>query len=576
MRPESTPPLTNAPSGTSATSMPSTEVRSSRSRASTASASERSSLFAIVRLPVLAHLERVAGELERVSRRKLAHAAEHRVRRGNELAFEIQAQCRGIDSGADARVRQHGLDLGAEHERRAVPGVVQRLDAEVIACGEQRLRAGIPQREGEHAAQARDQPFAPCMPTRYESLGIARGAKGPSAARELVAQLAEVVDLAVEDHGDLAVGTRHRLRAAGDVDDGQAAVSQVRPAGIEEAVGIGPAMRERARHRRQHFRRKHRIADVSRDAAHGDSFRRKLRREVYQSSSSFCGLSRPSYNSHPIASCCALERAPWLVVVFPSRADPSFTCRHAPNRQPKRRRAMKLKSRGRFNLKSWSRIAADRMLGTAFERTLRAAKRDTVAASSYSRGIAGSATSRSVSCRCSRAFAKQDRDSRIEVVTRADLAEAFALTDVDAIHVVPGMVRGTPVDLTSAMRLAGASLSPLAIVFADPDPTRWLDGRRQAYPPSLRWRAEWNALARHAAALLRRHRDRRARELGDRAALWLREGLARRRVAGAVRAVSRLAQRALVLFGNARSHPFRARQRRRPARPARAFSRSWP
>jgi hypothetical protein len=158
---------------------------------------------------------------------------------------------------------------------------------------------------------------------------------------------------------------------------------------------------------------------------------------------------------------------------------------------------MKLRSRGRFNLKRWSRIAADRMLGTAFDRTLRDAKRagSSTFVFAWNRGLGD------IALGLVPLFARireADRESCIEVVTRDDLAEAFALTDVDAIHVVPGMVRGTPVDVTSAMRLAGASLSPAAIVFADPDPTRWLDGRRQAYPPSLRWRAEWNAQADEA------------------------------------------------------------------------------
>ena len=66
--------------------------------------------------------------------------------------------------------------------------------------------------------------------------------------------------------------------------------------------------------------------------------------------------------------------------------------------------------------------------------------------------------------------------------------------------------------------------------------------------------AEWNALADdRCAAEPRRHRDRRARELGDRAVLWLREGLARRRVAGAVRAVSASRNVRWLLFGNVRA-----------------------
>jgi hypothetical protein len=42
---------------------------------------------------------------------------------------------------------------------------------------------------------------------------------------------------------------------------------------------------------------------------------------------------------------------------------------------------------------------------------------------------------------------------------------------------------------------AGVALSRSALVFADPDPTQWLDGRRQEVCPSLRWDPGWNARA---------------------------------------------------------------------------------
>jgi len=73
-------------------------------------------------------------------------------------------------------------------------------------------------------------------------------------------------------------------------------------------------------------------------------------------------------------------------------------------------------------------------------------------------------------------------------VTREDLAQPFELAGVDAIHVVASLARGQPVDLSS---IAG----PDAVAFADPDPTRWLEGRRREHPPRLSWRPQWNALA---------------------------------------------------------------------------------
>jgi hypothetical protein len=41
----------------------------------------------------------------------------------------------------------------------------------------------------------------------------------------------------------------------------------------------------------------------------------------------------------------------------------------------------------------------------------------------------------------------------------------------------------------------GSGFAQDATVFADPDPTRWLDRQRQAFPPVLHWNPAWDALA---------------------------------------------------------------------------------
>ena len=43
---------------------------------------------------------------------------------------------------------------------------MQRLHAEAVAGEKQRLAVAIPQREGEHAAEALDAALAPLLPTR--------------------------------------------------------------------------------------------------------------------------------------------------------------------------------------------------------------------------------------------------------------------------------------------------------------------------------------------------------------------------------------------------------------------------
>jgi len=155
---------------------------------------------------------------------------------------------------------------------------------------------------------------------------------------------------------------------------------------------------------------------------------------------------------------------------------------------------MKLRSRGRFNVKRWTRILADRLRGNDFERALRAAR--STGSHHYvfcwNRGLGD------VALGLAPLFARiraQDADGRITVFTRAELAEMFMLAGVDDLHVVAGLQRGAPIDPNAAAAQAGVALSPSATVFTDPDPTQWLVGRRQAICPSLRWDPAWNARA---------------------------------------------------------------------------------
>jgi hypothetical protein len=145
------------------------------------------------------------------------------------------------------------------------------------------------------------------------------------------------------------------------------------------------------------------------------------------------------------------------------------------------------RTRGRLNPKRWTRALSDRVRGTAFDRLLRdaadAGRHRFVFA--WNRGLGDIALGLVPLFLRIRA---DDPRACIEVVTREDLRQPFELAGVDAIHVVPGLARGSPVDV-SAFEGAGA------VVLADPDPTRWLERRRRDHPPRLRWRTEWNALA---------------------------------------------------------------------------------
>src|SRR4029453_9574659 len=106
------------------------------------------------------------------------------------------------------------------------------------------------------------------------------------------------------------------------------------------------------------------------------------------------------------------------------------------------------RTRGRLNPKRWTRALSDRVRGTEFERILRGAapanRHRFVFA--WNRGLGDIALGLVPLFLRIRAA---DTQARIEVVTREDLAEPFELAGVDALHVLPGLVRGSPVDVSS-------------------------------------------------------------------------------------------------------------------------------
>ena len=82
------------------------------------------------------------------------------------------------------------------------------------------------QREGKHAAQVREHLYPPVTPGFEQYLGIAVAAKARALCHQVLAQSGMVVDLAVEDDGQLCIGGHHGLMTGGaQIEDGQAAVT---------------------------------------------------------------------------------------------------------------------------------------------------------------------------------------------------------------------------------------------------------------------------------------------------------------------------------------------------------------
>lgn len=155
---------------------------------------------------------------------------------------------------------------------------------------------------------------------------------------------------------------------------------------------------------------------------------------------------------------------------------------------------MKLRTRGMFSVGRLRRAIADRLHGTPFDQTLalaaRAGRHEFVFG--WNRGLGD------IALGLVPLFARirsRMTTSRIVLVTRPDLAQMAALAGVDDVVVIAGLVRDAPFDPLQAAHAQGVVFRGEPTVFADPDPTRWLDGRRTAFAPRLAWNPALDATA---------------------------------------------------------------------------------
>ncbi len=133
-----------------------------------------------------------------------------------------------IDRPVDGRMPdQRGEFRGKGEEAR--PGRVEdRLFPKSVAGGEQALARPVPDDECEHAVQPRRQILAPFLISMHQNFGVGMvAAEDMPCRKKLLAQLGMVVYFAVEEDTHRGILVPHRLMPACDVDDRQAAESEV-------------------------------------------------------------------------------------------------------------------------------------------------------------------------------------------------------------------------------------------------------------------------------------------------------------------------------------------------------------
>ena len=100
--------------------------------------------------------------------------------------------------------------------------VIQRLDSEAIAREKhlRRIAAAIPDGEGEHAVETTHALRAPLFVGMHDDFGVGTRTESVTQACQGFVQFAKIVNLAVEDYSDASGFVPHRLRSAGEVNDG--------------------------------------------------------------------------------------------------------------------------------------------------------------------------------------------------------------------------------------------------------------------------------------------------------------------------------------------------------------------
>jgi hypothetical protein len=193
--------------------------------------------------PVALDVDPTVLEEQRVPGLEEVHLLERARGGGHVQVKEVRVDGRGAHATLDEPCREERLELRAEDERAARAGPDERLDAQAVACNEQRPIAVVPDREGEHPREALDAAAPPLEVRLEDDLGVAVGLEASAARGELADELAAVVDLAVEDEHHPPRLVEHGLQAPLDVADGE----PIHPEGEAHLPVAAPRDRGRGR-----------------------------------------------------------------------------------------------------------------------------------------------------------------------------------------------------------------------------------------------------------------------------------------------------------------------------------------
>src|SRR5215470_17329500 len=132
---------------------------------------------------------------------------------------------------------------------------VERLDAETVTCEQQPPPGLVPNGKREHAVEVVDAIVAPLLVGVHDGFGVGTRAVDVTVGFELPPDERVVVDLAVEDHPDVAALVGQGLLAVPEIHDAQTSMAEHGLSIAVETAVVGSTMRDHVAHARHPARR---------------------------------------------------------------------------------------------------------------------------------------------------------------------------------------------------------------------------------------------------------------------------------------------------------------------------------
>src|SRR6267378_1162072 len=194
------------------------------------------------KVPILADVNLPVREFQQMSRGQLVDSGEDGDRVWYVAVIQVFEEALRVDFG---QFRSHGqdrLDLRGEVELIAELRIMQRLLAETISRQDKLPRHLVINGQPKHATELFDTVGTHLFVEVNDDFCIRLGIEAVTAAFQRRAKFGEIVDLPVINDPRSAVFVENRLMASGQVDDAQAAHSESRVVGDEDAFVIGTAV----------------------------------------------------------------------------------------------------------------------------------------------------------------------------------------------------------------------------------------------------------------------------------------------------------------------------------------------